>query len=98
VPMHSDAERIMSWRNYAACQGQDPELFFPSRDSNQADTQLQEANAVCDKCAVQSVCLEWAILAGIEHGVWGGRSEDERRTPKNRINGSRGRVPETLPV
>jgi len=88
----------MSWRNYAACRGQDPELFFPSPDTNFAGTQLQQAKAVCAGCAVQSVCLEWAILAGIEHGVWGGRGEDERRTPKDRVNGSRGPRPETVPV
>jgi len=22
-------------------------------------------------CPVQSMCLEWAVLAGIDHGVWG---------------------------
>ena len=86
----------MSWRNYAACQGQDPELFFPSREGAFADRQVQEAKAVCARCAVQSVCLEWAVLAGIEHGVWGGRSEDERRTPRDRTDRSPGLVPETL--
>jgi WhiB family transcriptional regulator, redox-sensing transcriptional regulator len=70
----------MSWRHYAACRGQDPEMFFPSGDSDLAYRQLQQAKAVCAGCAVRSVCLEWAVLAGVKHGVWGGRSEDERRT------------------
>jgi WhiB family transcriptional regulator, redox-sensing transcriptional regulator len=76
----------MSWRYYAACRGRDPEMFFPSGDSDLARQQLQEAKAVCAGCAVRSVCLEWAVLAGVEHGVWGGCSEDERRDPNRRID------------
>jgi WhiB family redox-sensing transcriptional regulator len=79
----------MSWRYYAACRGLDPELFFPSGDSHQAQGQLQQAKAVCAGCAVRSVCLEFAILAGVEHGVWGGCSEDERRAPTRRAGGPR---------
>ena len=72
----------MSWRYYAACQGRDPEMFFPSGDNDHARRRLQEAKAVCAGCAVRSLCLEWSFLAGYEHGVWGGWSEDERRTPE----------------
>jgi WhiB family redox-sensing transcriptional regulator len=69
----------MSWRQYAECRGQDPEMFFASGDSDLAHRQLRQAKAVCSGCAVRSVCLEWAVLARIEHGVWGGFTEDERR-------------------
>jgi WhiB family redox-sensing transcriptional regulator len=52
---------------------------------------------VCAGCAVRSLCLEFAILAQVEHGVWGGYGEDERhatkrRTPRHRTP----RVPQTL--
>ena len=33
---------------------------------------------------MQSLCLEWAVPARIDHRVWGGLSEDERRTVKHR--------------
>ena len=69
----------MSWYAYAACVGKNPELFFPIGTSGPALMQLKQAKAVCGGCPVQSVCLEWAVLAGIDHGVWGGLSEDERR-------------------
>jgi WhiB family redox-sensing transcriptional regulator len=86
----------MSWRHYAACRGLDPEMFFPSGDSDLAHRQLQEAKAVCAGCAVRSVCLEWAILAEVQHGVWGGCSEDERRTLKGRTDRPRTRVRRAL--
>ena len=72
----------MSWYEYAACRGENPELFFPIGTSGSALRQLNEAKAVCGRCAVQSVCLEWAVLAGIDEGVWGGQSEEERRAQK----------------
>lgn len=74
----------MSWYHYAACQAKDPELFFPIGTGRPALLQLEEAKRVCTRCPVQSLCLEWAILARIDYGVWGGLSEDERRTLERR--------------
>ena len=83
----------MSWHDYAACRGENPELFFPIGTTGQALLQLQQAKAVCGRCAVQSLCLEWAVLAGIDDGVWGGLSEDERRTLKRRTARTGGHAP-----
>ncbi|MGA9716339.1 MAG: WhiB family transcriptional regulator, partial [Aeromicrobium sp.] len=33
---------------------------------------------------VRDQCLQWALESGQDHGVWGGLSEDERRTLKRR--------------
>ncbi|HEU5484130.1 MAG TPA: WhiB family transcriptional regulator [Microlunatus sp.] len=74
----------MSWYDYAACQEKDPELFFPIGTTGPAVLQLEEAKRVCASCPVKSLCLEWAMLARIDYGVWGGLSEDERRTLKRR--------------
>ena len=74
----------MSWHQHAACRGEDPELFFPTGDTGPALFRLQEAKRVCAGCAVRSLCLEWAVLAGIDYGVWGGLSEDERRAFRRR--------------
>jgi WhiB family redox-sensing transcriptional regulator len=76
----------VSWYHYAACQGKDPELFFPIGTTGPASLQLGEAKRVCAGCPVQSLCLEWAMLARIDYGVWGGLSEDERRALKRRIS------------
>ena len=73
----------MSWHHDAACRVEDPELFFPIGTTGPALVQLMDAKAVCGRCPVQSECLRWAVLNRIEHGVWGGLSEDERRTIKH---------------
>lgn len=59
-----------------ACRGLDPELFHPVRGD--VDT-LKAAQAVCDGCPVREECLEYAIVNGEEHGIWGGASEAERK-------------------
>ena len=74
----------MSWYHYAACRDHDPELFFPVGNAAPAMLQLAQAKRVCADCPVQSFCLEWALLAGIDHGVWGGLSEEERRSVRRR--------------
>jgi WhiB family redox-sensing transcriptional regulator len=82
----------MNWYQDAACRDHEPELFFPIGVSGAALLQLKEAKAVCAGCPVQCLCLEWAVLAGIDHGVWGGLSEDERRTMKRRTARQRSRT------
>lgn len=71
------------WRN-AACLDEDPELFFPVGNTGPAVLQAEEAKQVCRRCEVREKCLEWALEAGHDHGVWGGMSEDERRSLKRR--------------
>ena len=72
------------WRHRAACVGQDPELFFPTGTTGPARLQIEEAKQVCRSCDVREKCLNWALEAGQDHGVWGGMSEDERRALKRR--------------
>lgn len=70
----------MDWRHRAACRDEDPELFFPVGNSGPALLQIAEAKAVCFRCPVASHCLSWALNTRQDDGVWGGMSEDERRT------------------
>lgn len=74
----------MDWRHRAACLTEDPELFFPIGNTGPALTQIEDAKAVCQRCSVMDVCLKWALESGQDAGVWGGLSEDERRTLKRR--------------
>ena len=75
---------MMTWRNRAACLDEDPELFFPIGNTGPALLQIEEAKAVCGRYKVVETCLEWAMESGQDFGVWGGLSEDERRSLKRR--------------
>ena len=75
---------LMTWRDRAACLGEDPELFFPIGNTGPALVQIEEAKAVCRRCEVVDSCMKWAIESGQDTGVWGGLSEDERRALKRR--------------
>lgn len=70
---------IDDWRARAACRDADPELFFPISDMGPAARQATEAKAVCTRCPVRAECLDYAIDAGLDHGVFGGTTERERR-------------------
>jgi WhiB family redox-sensing transcriptional regulator len=64
----------LPWRANAACRGLDPGIFYPL-----SDEEAEQAKAVCDLCPVQSSCLEHALGIREKEGVWGGRTERERR-------------------
>ena len=72
-----------NWRARAACQGVDPELFFPETTDGAPDEplvrqQVAAAKAVCRRCPVSEQCLDEA-LERLPHGVAGGMTEHERR-------------------
>lgn len=72
----------MTWRDDGACLDEDPELFFAIGSTGPALRQIEEAKTVCRRCEVINICLKWAMDSRQETGVWGGLSEDERRTLK----------------
>jgi len=76
--------RAADWRNRAACVSHEPELFFPIGTAGPAQTHLAEAQQVCRGCEVQTDCLQWALSNGVDYGVWGGLSEDQRRSLRRR--------------
>jgi len=67
-------ELDLSWQDYANCVGVNPDLMFPERGAS-----TSEAKAICAGCVVREECLEYALAASIKHGIWGGKSERERR-------------------
>lgn len=62
------------WMRYAACRTDSPVRYFPSDGVG-----VEVAKRTCVKCAVRVECLEYALVNRIDHGVWGGCSERERR-------------------
>lgn len=78
IPMDWSA----SWRFRAACRGEDSALFFaPSYFERRAEKDAREgrAKAICSRCEIKDLCLEYALRTRESHGVWGGRNEQERR-------------------
>lgn len=62
------------WMANGECAERPPETFFPS-DGVGVDI----ARRICNTCVEQERCLEYALANRIDHGVWGGASERERR-------------------
>lgn len=62
------------WMSLGKCRSLPPETFFPSDGVG-----VEIARRICADCPVKGPCLEYAMANHIDHGVWGGTSERERR-------------------
>ena len=69
------------WESQAACRNADSELFFAP-----GGIQEHRAKAVCRSCPVRWECLAYALRHRVEHGLWGGLTERERRKVLNRTH------------
>lgn len=70
-----------SWEHRAACKKEDPELFFPVGTGKPARDQAAKAKRVCARCPVSDPCRARAD-ATESVGVWGGKTDDERRAER----------------
>lgn len=82
-------EEVRDWWKSAACQGADPELFFPVSAVGRGESDVARAKAVCAGCRVRRQCLQFALATRQLHGVWGGTTEEERQ-PRLRAARTRG--------
>lgn len=62
------------WMSRGSCRDRPAALFFPSDGVG-----VELARKICADCPVKARCLEYALENRIDHGVWGGTSERERR-------------------
>ena len=68
-----------AWIRRGACTSSDPAVFFPvGSDPAAAAVAAAAAKAVCDSCRVRQECLDYALEAREESGIWGGLDEAER--------------------
>ncbi|MGJ7414662.1 WhiB family transcriptional regulator [Streptomyces cinereoruber] len=68
-----DGHERESWSERAVCRTAVPDELF-------ADGAAQkQAKALCSACPVRTECLAHALDRRIEHGVWGGMTDRERR-------------------
>ena len=64
------------WREEAGCKGVNTSVFFV----HESDPNASElpAKAICWRCPVKDICLEYALLHE-DHGIFGGLNAKERR-------------------
>lgn len=62
------------WMATGLCRVEPPATFFPSDGVG-----VEIAKRICADCPVKVPCLEYALENRIDHGVWGGTSERQRR-------------------
>jgi len=74
---------MAKWQHRAACRNVDPELFFPLNEDPNGGPILA-AKAVCAGCPVTDECLRFALTHGLDDGVFGGLTADERRALRDR--------------
>lgn len=78
-PANLATELVADWRARAACSGYPNTLFFPTSDITEAEV-VAKAKAVCAVCPVIEDCLEYALETNQRAGIWGGTSEQERKS------------------
>jgi len=69
----------VEWSKNAACQGAEPEQFFPVGTGGASMREINAAKAVCRRCSVIDECRDFAFQTRQPFGVWGGTDEEERR-------------------
>jgi WhiB family redox-sensing transcriptional regulator len=62
------------WMDQGKCRDMAPAVFFPGDGVG-----VIAAQRICAECPVAERCLQYALDEHIDHGVWGGKSERERR-------------------
>ena len=63
-----------SWMGFAACAEVGDDFWFPEKGGSS-----KAAKSVCMRCEVRGACLDYALDERIPHGIWGAKSERERR-------------------
>lgn len=76
----SDIDQAVElWRGDALCAEIDPELFFPQIGDSSGS---QAARRICRRCNIREACLQRALSAREEYGVWGGYTSTQRLRKK----------------
>lgn len=68
-----------SWTDRALCAQVGSDEWFPDKGQSTA-----LAKRVCRRCPVVAECLAYALRNDERHGVWGAKSERERRAMRTR--------------
>lgn len=76
----ADPVRDTAWQRFGACVGANPELWFHETNA----LSVEAAKAICNRCPVTAECLAYAMGDRRIVGIWGGLTEHERRSLRER--------------
>ena len=62
------------WMRDALCAQTSPDEFFPDQGGS-----VTAARSICRACDVRAECLAYALANHERYGIWGGKTERERR-------------------
>ena len=71
----------LTWMDDALCAQIGSDFWFPEKGEP-----VTEAKRICEGCPVRVPCLEYALEIGDKFGIWGGKSERQRRTIRTERN------------
>ncbi len=88
-----------SWAESAACLGKPGDWWFPDHEVKRgrpangvrpgaASGDAIRAIEICASCPVQGQCLRHAIRENEDHGIWGGRTQEQRRRIRRQTRGA----------
>lgn len=77
-PATAEPDLARNWKDLAACAGYPNALFFPTSEATSGE--ITKAKAICSVCPVSEECIEYALETNQRAGIWGGTTEDERRS------------------
>ncbi|MGH8915463.1 MAG: WhiB family transcriptional regulator [Acidimicrobiia bacterium] len=89
-PSQLTTELAADWRNRAACAGHNHALFFPVGDLD--EVRVTRAREICMTCPVAEECLEYALETNQRAGIWGGTTEEERKSLRRKWLAARRRA------
>lgn len=69
-------DEIETWRKRALCKDYPVEYWYPENPTAQGA--FAQAKSICDRCPVESECLDYAVANAEIHGMWGGKTERQR--------------------
>lgn len=72
----TEAALAADWRHHSACKNEDPDLFWPEKDT--PDERIQEAKKICSGCPVRQSCLDEAFRTNEWDAISGGLTGKER--------------------
>jgi WhiB family redox-sensing transcriptional regulator len=68
-----------------------PDMFFIEKGDRMGPEKIRVAKELCGLCPMKQLCLEYALEANEQDGIWGGLTRNERNalTRKRIVNSAR---------